>query len=378
MTRISQERIAQQLKISRATVSRSLANHPSVSAETRAAVHRLAESLGYQVTPGRGPRRRRGSKPYTIGVVIGVPAANGQPAASVGMATFPQILKGIHGRAEADRIAVDVCYENPATFDADSPRLSVFRQIRAANWRGAILIYPFPDRAVQVLAEKISLVTILEDYSHLNLDSIDVDNAAGIECLVQLLAERGHRRIGFAAWHYTVGGHWAYRRFGGYAEAVFRAGLEFSPDWVINIHRNAPCRANSLDIAREVARLVREHRVTAWVCAADHQAYHLIQDLRSLGLNVPADCSVTGFDGIEPPLGQAQVTSVRVPTEEIGESAVARLVSRLVTPRAPYRKILVEADLIPGVTVAPPPPAPAQPLPPPSSSSRKPARSSGP
>ena len=46
MTRISQERIAQQLKISRATVSRSLANHPSVSAETRAEVRRLAEELG--------------------------------------------------------------------------------------------------------------------------------------------------------------------------------------------------------------------------------------------------------------------------------------------------------------------------------------------
>jgi len=74
-------------------------------------------------------------------------------------------------------------------------------------------------------------------------------------------------------------------------------------------------------------------------------------------VHVPADCSVTGFDGIEPPLGHAQVTSVRVPTEEIGESAVARLVGRLVTPGAPYRKILVEADLVEGLTVSPPPPA---------------------
>ncbi|HLP02476.1 MAG TPA: LacI family DNA-binding transcriptional regulator [Opitutaceae bacterium] len=349
MNHINQERIAEQLKISRATVSRSLANHPSVSAETRAAVHQLAAELGYSVTPGRGPRRRRGSKPFTIGVIIGVPASN------VAMATFPEVLKGIRQRADADDIAVDVCYENPATFDATSPRLSVFRQIRAANWRGAILIYPFPDEAVKILADKISLVTILEDYSHLALDSIDVDNAAGTECLVQLLADRGHRRIGFVAWHYTVGGHWAYRRFGGYTEALFRAGLEFSPEWVINIHRNAPVYDQSIDIAREVARLTREQKVTAWVCAADHQAYHLINDLRSLGLKVPADCSVTGFDGIEPPVGQPPVTTVRVPTAEIGESAVARLAGRLVTPRAPYRKILVEADLIAGATVAAPP-----------------------
>jgi LacI family transcriptional regulator len=350
MSRINQERIARQLKISRATVSRSLNNHPSISEETRRAVLRVATSLGYRSTPSRTLRRRRTGKPLTVGVLIGVAQAN------TALSTFPYILKGIQERAALDRIAVDVCYQDPMTLAPDSPRQAVFRQIRAADWRGALLIYPFPHKAVEMISRKIATVALLEDYAELGLDSIDVDETAAVVRLVQLLAERGHRRIGYVAWRYRVGVHWTLRRFGAYAEGLFGAGLEFRPEWALNVHKHGA----SLEppaLAREVARLTRGDRITAWVCAADHQAYHLIHDLQALGLNVPRDCSVTGFDGIEPPPGAPRLTSMRVAHEDIGSSALVRLTSRMLDPRAPRRKILVEASLVEGATVAPPPPA---------------------
>lgn len=347
MSRINQERIARQLKISRTTVSRSLNNHPSISAETRASVLELAAKFGYRSSPARTLHRRRTGKPLTIGVLIGVSQANRA------LSTFPYILKGIQERAEIDRLGVDVCYQDPMLLNPDTPRQAVFRQIRAADWRGALLIYPFPHKAVAMIARKISTVALLEDYPEIGLDSIDVDDNAGIVGLVRLLVERGHRRIGFAAWRYPVGVHWTLRRFGAFTEGIFGEGLEFHPEWAINVHKHSPV-LEAPEIAREVARLTREARVTAWVCAADHQAYHLVQDLRTLGISVPRDCSVTGFDGIEPPPGAPRLTSMRVAHEDIGSSALVRLTSRMLNPQAPRRKILVEASIVTGETIAAP------------------------
>src|SRR5690606_13378966 len=102
--------------------------------------------------------------------------------------------------------------------------------------------------------------------------------ASAMASLVERLAAAGHRRIGFLSWDYPVGGHWVARRFSGYVEAIFNLGLEFNENWVINVRRNLP-PVKPPQVADTVARLVREQRVTAWVCAADHQAYQLAQDL---------------------------------------------------------------------------------------------------
>jgi LacI family transcriptional regulator len=108
-------------------------------------------------------------------------------------------------------------------------------------------------------------------------------------------------------------------------------------------------------MAQQVARLVREDRVSAWVCAADHQAYRMIQELQRLGIRVPEDCSVTGFDGLEPPQSLRRLASIRVPHEDIGASAVSRLLSRIGNPKSSRRKILVEGLLVEGQTIGPPP-----------------------
>ena len=79
-----------------------------------------------------------------------------------------------------------------------------------------------------------------------------------------------------------------------------------------------------------------------------------MQDLAARGIRVPEDCSVTGFDGLEPPAGLRRATSMRVPHEHIGSSALTRLVNRMAHPASPRRKILVEAELVAGETIAPP------------------------
>lgn len=347
MPQVNQELIAQRLELSRATISRALANHPAISAETRHRVQALAHKLGYQQSPGRVRRRGRHSRALTIGVLIGVPAGN------VVMATFPYILKGIRERAEIEHVKIDVSYQAPADFHPEAGRQAVFRNMRQGDWRGAILIYPFAEKAVAAIAQRVCTVAVLESYNQPGMDIIDTDDASAMVALVERLAEAGHQRIGFLSWDYPIGGHWVARRFSGYVEALFLRGLPFRPEWVLNVDKNTP-RLSPAQTADAVARIVRHDRVTAWVCAADHQAYQLALDLPPRGLRVPEDVSITGFDGLDPAAGQKRVTSMRVPHEQIGSAAVSRLVNRLQHPTAPRRKILVEAELVAGETIAPP------------------------
>lgn len=347
---VTQDQIAARLKISRATVSRSLANHPAISAETRRLVQEMAAKLGYKQSPGRVARRGKKSRIFTIGVVIGVPRGE-----NLTMVTYPHILKGIRDRAEIERVTVDVSYQPPADISTEAGQLALMRQIRNNDWRGAILIHPFPEPAVALIASRISTVSVLESYDQPGIDIIDTDDAPAILDLVLRLSAAGHKRIGFVSWTYPVGGHWVARRFSGYVEALFYQGLEFRPEWVINVHKNSP-RLQPQEVSATVAKLFQDDKVTAWVCAADHQAYPLMQDLAARGIRVPEDCSVTGFDGLEPPAGLRRATSMRVPHEHIGSSAMTRLVNRMSFPAAPRRKILVEAELVEGQTIAPPRP----------------------
>jgi len=348
MKQTSQKQLARLLNLSRTTISRSLSNHPAIHPDTRARVQALAGKLDYNKTPTRVIRRSKQSKPLQIGVLIGMPSVN------LGMATFPAVLQGIRDRAAIDRVAVAVINQDPNGLDVQNLRQPVFQQIRANDWRGAIIIYPFAPEVVDQISRKISTVSALTEYDHLLIDTVDTDHS-DIIGVIGRLARLGHRRIGFVTWHYSVGGRWASRRFAAYAEGIFQHGLKFDPTWTVNIHQEQPPLTEPATVADYVARQTREASVTAWVCAADHQAYQLIADLRARGLEVPRDCSITGFDGIVPPPGMPQLTTLAVAHADIGASAVSRLLSRILHPTSPRRKILVETNLIEGSTIAAPP-----------------------
>jgi LacI family transcriptional regulator len=345
---VNQEAIAKRLNLSVATVSRSLANHLSISTETRASVIRVAEELGYQRKPAQKGSSSDRSRSTPIGVFVGL-----QPNSSP-LATFPLILKGIQERAISEGISIEVSYQDPNQINPDTRSNAVMRQVREGKWRGIILIYPYLSAFVEALAQKIPVVSTMEDYDGLSIDSIDTNHYTGVVAMINRLAALGHRRIGFVTWAYPTSGHWSAQRFAAYVSGVFTNGLEFRLDWIFNVNKSTPTFSIS-SLADEIARKVREEGVTAWVCAADHQAYQLMLDLNARGIRVPEDCSITGFDGIEPPPSLKPVTSQRVPNETIGSAALARLLNRIQHPKSHQRKILVETQFVEGATIAKPP-----------------------
>lgn len=331
------------LNLSQTTVSRSLANHPAINAETKALVLEAAAKQGYsgrikRNTPVNGPDQG----PVIWGVIIAIPKQSGGPAE-----TFQQILKGIADKSSHQDAILDVVFYDPV----EKAGNKLVKRIRTAKWKGSVLIHPLDHALAQDIAHQGACVSIIENYRHDLIDSIDVDQSEAILGLIEKLHQHGHRRIAFLSWSYSVPAPWVMHRFGSYVEGLYRSNIEFNPKWVINIPQNTAVKPENC--TDEAARLVREG-VTAIVCAADHQAYHLISSLRERGIQVPADVAVTGFDGIPPPLANTQVATVKVPYEELGRSAIHQLLRRIEQPTAPRRHILVDGDILEGDTLARP------------------------
>lgn len=339
--RINQQLLAEQLNLSQTTVSRALAHHASINAETKALVWDLAAQLGYSLsTPTKLKTGKGGSDGVVIGVIISIPKKHrGQTE------TSQILLRGIAEQSTHHRVTVDITYHEPAE---DETKL-LLRRIRQNRWKGCIMVYPMKDDLVEALARTVPCVSVVENYRREFIDSVDVDQIDAIAVLVKALHRHGHRKLGFASWVYDVPTPWVYHRFGSFVDSLYQLELPFEPQNVLNLKRTHPLTPE--DVADAInAALARG--TTAFVFAADHQAYNIIPLLKKRGIRVPEDCSITGFDGISPPAEQKQIATVRVPYDEIGRSAFHQLMHRISFPTSPRRHVLVDGEFDPGTSIA--------------------------
>ncbi|GAB5561044.1 MAG: hypothetical protein SynsKO_26910 [Synoicihabitans sp.] len=350
MSKINQQLIAEKLGISRATVSRCFTNHPGINATTRGKVFALASQLGYTHAEKRElatHQRRRTST--TLGVLICVDLPNfertdyGNPG--------QELLNGLSEVARAQDVRLDLHFVRPEDLHLDGPSYAKIAETGRRLWDGVVLIYPFPQTIVDELKKMHPVVSLVEQYGQSPLDCVDVDHHRGIERLVDHLQEKGHERIGFFTWHYPVQAGWALRRYGAYIEMLTARGIEIHPHDAINVD---PRRTLSLDDAHNEVIKQTKAGVTAWMCAADHQAFDLIKALNAAGLDVPGDVSVTGFDGLDSLDDLPQLTTVEIPFHQIGVIGGKRLLDLIRKRFDSQQHILLNCELNVGDSVAAP------------------------
>jgi len=171
--------------------------------------------------------------------------------------------------------------------------------------------------------------------------SVDFDLLGGVRALLDHLHVLGHRQIGY------LGGRTATDTF------LLRRLLLEREAAVRGMRVHADDRAESLiDLDAAAAAFVeswprwRDVGVTALVCATDTHAYGVLQSARMMGMPVPGELAVAGFDDLassvisDPPL-----TSVRLPGEALGRAGAAQLLAQIEGREAPPASV-IGADLI--------------------------------
>ena len=169
--------------------------------------------------------------------------------------------------------------------------------------------------------------------------SID-DRMAGYRA-VNYLISTGCRKIGMinCAFRYKYARH----RKEGYQKALTDARLPVDPNWYVSI----PAIDYTLAYSAVMQVLCTEPRPDALFASSDVLAAAAINAAHSLGLRVPEDLCVIGFDNVEASrMTLPAITTVSQPTHQLGQQACSILLDRIRDPELPHRQILLDTELV--------------------------------
>ncbi|MFW0775529.1 LacI family DNA-binding transcriptional regulator [Paenarthrobacter nitroguajacolicus] len=300
------EDVARVAGVSHQTVSRVLNNHPNVSSKTRERVEQAITELGYRRnTAARSLVTRRSQ---TIGVL-------GSEMAQYGPS---HTLLGVQQAAREAGYFVSVAGLRYVTPETIKDAMAHFMD---QGVDGIVVTVPHPGTfdVLKDITAQVPLVAV-GSIGDEHLTGATVDQRKGARLAVEHLLDLGHQRIG----HLSGPSDWidAAARIEGWRDALTRAGVDavtlIEGDW------SAECGY------REGLKIAADRSVTALFVANDQMALGVLRAFNELGVRVPEDISVVGFDDqpesayFIPPL-----TTVAQDFEELGQRCIGLLLNRL-------------------------------------------------
>jgi DNA-binding LacI/PurR family transcriptional regulator len=313
--------VAKQAGVSTATVSRAFNTPELISKLTRTRVLETADRLNYRPLRARaastapGLRAEGAATEAFIGFqFFGATSEDLLPA----NAFYAPILAA--AQAEAAALGMHLLVN---TTDRHQLANELPKMIRDKTVPGMLLVGTADPEVLAVFLERIPQIVLIDHRDPTGRhDCIISDGVGGALAATQYLLGLGHRRIGFLREDPAAPTFQDRQR--GFVCAHFEAGCPLDPRMIVAVSTEAaiPAVMESL--------LKSPDRPSALIAANDRQAYFVMQACRTLGLEIPRDLSLIGFDDIEfsahtwPPL-----TTVRVNTVQMGRVGVRQLHGRL-------------------------------------------------
>jgi len=307
---VSIKDIAAKCGVSIATVSKALNNHKDVSQATKVLVCNTAKELGY--LPNIQARALKTNRTYNLGVLFTERAQSG-----LTHSYFASVLNSFKTQAEIN--GYDITFLSNRIGDI---RLSFYEHCIARNLDGVALVCvdDFEDEEVRTLLES-SVPTVTVDYRSENSPAILSDNYSGIKTLAEYVHSMGHRKI---AYIYGEPSSVTDERVSSFKETLRSLNIEIRSDYLTQGKYHDPKSTERL--AERLARL--DDPPTCILLTDDFAALGAMNAFEKLGLSVPDDISIVGYDGIF--LSQVlnpKLTTFRQDTERIGAEAAKRLIA---------------------------------------------------
>ncbi len=332
--------VAQLAGVSIGTASQALNNRPNVAQETRARVFDAALTLGY---PIKDPEFSAASSTVKI-IGLLVKHDVGQPIEINPFYSYIQV--GVE--RECQKRQISLMY---ATVEVDLSNHPVVwpAMLGAQQIDGLILAGTFIEETVDLFQRRADVPVVLVDsYApRLPFDSVVIDNVPATIAAVEYLIQQQHRHIGLIGWNETWPPSIQERKIG-YCKALQKHGITDRYIW--------PADPDRTTHKSGVQQLLKQHpQVTAIFASNDFTALRVLRELRNMGLSVPQDISVVGFDNIDLAKQVTPgLTTVHVHKTWMGALSVRQLVDRTMTPEMPKVTITVSTQLIVRDSVAPP------------------------
>lgn len=342
-SRVTIKDVAREAGVGVVTVSRVFNDQPGVSDATREKVRAVAAGLGYR--PNRHARMLKMGASRSIALMM----------KGIDNPFFQQMLDIMESAArDRDYRLIVTKVPNWADEVEEASRFVDEDAIAGVIFLGGNLTH---DASVfDGLSAPFVLSTIgtLEGITPDSYSSVAVDDVAEAKAAVDHLIAAGHRQIGYIGadpGDISVGK----RRREGYLAAMAAAGIEVAPNWIATLESDSDA-PYQFDAGYQLAYdlLLANPELTAIFATADVLALGAIRAALDLGLQVPRDLSVIGFDGI--PAGNyaaPRLSTIVQPATQIAELTCELLFEQI--DGGPARHVMVDAKLREGESVAAPP-----------------------
>ncbi len=321
--------VAQKAGVGVSTVSRVLNGRPDVSEETRRKVMSVVEEFGF-VQNGNAKYLKRARTLFAAIIVRGrrnyfLSDAAEQMLACAQNTRIPFLIKYI---------------------DEEADEFDTLRKMYAEKRAGGFILLGARlderSRIVEQLDVPCVFATVDASQSGLkNVSSVSIDDRAAAKAMMDRLLDMGHKRVAVFGGNREGNDPFA-SRHQGTLDSLHEHGIEFDPSLYV-------VTRFSLSGAYECAlRFFRQCRdVTAVLAMSDTVAAGVIRALKDLGMQVPGDVAVTGFDGTE--MARyfiPSIATVSQPTELIARESVELLCSMLEGEEPRY--VTVDYELVEG------------------------------
>lgn len=309
--------------VSTATVSRALSNPDKVSQATRDKVMSAVKSTGYRLnTAARQFRTQR-----TDTVLVLLP--------DLGNPFFSNIIQGIESAALERGYRVVLGETNPDL--SQSASYAGYMQQRHAD--GAILLSVEGAQHFLDTASDMPAVMACEHLPNSAFPTVRINNVAAAEEAIHYLLKLGHKKIAYI--NGPAGSPISKDRLRGFRKALQSKKIKANPDWILSGDYSPRAGYEAA-----LSLLDGNDRPSAIFTCSDAMAIGAMRAAAELGLSIPGDVSLVGFDDIRfAQFMTPTLTTIHQPREAIGETAMQMLATLLAGEKTPM-EIILEHELV--------------------------------
>jgi len=313
--------IAKAVGVSASTVSRALSGSPLVNDETRSRIIDVARSLGYE----RNELARA--------LVKGASGAIGLIVPDITNPFFSDVARGVSDIADRAGCGVILC-NTDGRVDRE---LSYVRLLRRKRVDGLLVCSATLDAPFvrDLAAAGTPFVLVSRMSADPDVPYVITDDRAGARLATEHLVHLGHRKIGFIGGPEDVQA--SRDRMSAYHDVLTEHAIPARSEWS---HHADFTQAAGRQVGQQILSLA--DRPTAIFAANDVTALGVLEVAEGLGLRVPEDLSLVGYDDISyASLPRIQLTTVAQPAIEMGQIAADWLFSRIGSDDAsPLQRVL--------------------------------------
>ncbi len=317
MRKITMKDIADRVGVSKMTVSKFFNGNGDISEEMRGKIAIAAEELGYRYSTG---------KLFKILVLVPEIFLNSTEN------FYTSIYKDLSTQAALKNIVLSLMVVSKD----DEKSLHVSVQL-TENFDGIIVLGQLRKEYVKQLKE-VNKPTVLTDFQYrdVGFDSVVGNNFQSSYEITSYLIDNNHVNIAFLGNIRTTIS--IKDRFLGYYKALLEYDLEYDENNIFN---------NEEEVIERFIADADNRTITAIVCNNDHVAYILVEKLKALGLGVPNDVSITGFDDvIYSQISMPALTTVAVKRKKMAQETIDLLLRRAKKPKVEKSVIVVAGEII--------------------------------